>query len=344
MMRVAKFLALAPVAAMVLMTAPWLLGCGGADGQRPGSGMGGALATGGVSDGAVGGAGETTTVSVLANGTTNLFVSLLGKSPAAAVDKVTTAVNRYLGIGTNESATPTAGTGYRCYYELSNDTTMGYIWAADSNDVRSESMSYGMMIAAQMNLQTQLDHLWNFAKKYMQIAASGSLQYFFNWQGEVNGTSVSFNNSKPAPDGDQYFAAALYVADQRWGSAGTINYKQEADNVANAFMHNAGSGSNCTIFNQAQHQVVFFPLGTACNFTDPSYHLPAFYELFALYGPVAGSSMWKAQAAASRAFLALSAHSATGLHPDYATFVAVRPLPHRTTATTTSNTMPGAWS
>jgi oligosaccharide reducing-end xylanase len=245
---------------------------------------------------------------------------MLGKAKTDLTGKVTTAVNRYFGIGTGESDTPTANTGYRVYYELPNDSTMGYIWAADSNDVRSEGMSYGMMIALQTDLHTQFDHLWNFAKKYMQITASGPLQNFFNWQGHVTGSTVSFNNSRPAPDGDQYFAAALYLADQRWGSTGAINYKQEADNIAGSFMHNSGSGSNCTLFNPSQHQVVFFPLGGSCNITDPSYHLPGFYELFALYGPSADSAAWKAQATASRAFLVQSANATTGLHPDYATF------------------------
>ncbi len=255
-----------------------------------------------------------------AKGTSNLFVELLGKTQAEVDEKVTTAIDRYFGIGTNESATPVANTGYRCYYELLNDSTMGYIWAADSNDIRSEGMSYGMMLAAQMGFQTQFDHLWNFAKKYMQITSAGPLKNFFNWKGTVNGSTVAFNNSNPAPDGDQYFAAALYVADRRWGSGGSIDYKQEADTIVNSFMHNTGSGTNCTIFNNTQHQVVFFPYGNSCNFTDPSYHLPAFYELFALYGPPADSGAWKTQAEASRAFFAKSAHASTGLHPDYAAF------------------------
>ena len=46
---------------------------------------------------------------------------------------------------------------------------MAFIWAADSDDVRSEGMSYGMMIAVQMNLQPQFDRLWKFAKTYMQF-------------------------------------------------------------------------------------------------------------------------------------------------------------------------------
>jgi oligosaccharide reducing-end xylanase len=65
---------------------------------------------------------------------------------------------------------------------------------------------------------------------------------------------------------------------------------------------------------------VFSPYGTSGNFTNPSYHLPAFYELFAANGPSADASRWRTVASTSRAFFATSAHATTGLHPDYATF------------------------
>ncbi len=293
-------------------------GDGGSSGALNAAGLDG----GGTSSGGVGGVSEGggATARVCSKGTQNLFVDSLGKTSTEVDDKLTLAVKRFFGIDSSEPTTPTSSTGYRCYYELPNDPTRAYIWAADSNDVRSEGMSYGMMIAVQMDLHTQYDRLWNFAKQYMQFSADGPMKNYFHWQGFVNGTSVTFNNSGPAPDGDQYFAAALYLADRRWGSAGAINYKQEADAITSAFMHNAPSGSWCNLFNQAERQVVFFPSGKSCLFTDPSYHLPAFYELFALYGPQADKAEWKAQAAASRQFLAKSAHSVTGLHPDYATF------------------------
>lgn len=257
---------------------------------------------------------------VCAKGTQNLFVDALGKTSAEVDDKLTLAVKRFFGIDSNEPSTPTQSSGYRCYYELPDDPTRAYIWAADSNDVRSEGMSYGMMIAVQMDLHQHFDRLWNFAKQYMQFSADGPLKNYFHWQGFVTGSSVTFNNSGPAPDGDEYFAAALYLADRRWGSAGAINYKQEADAITTAFLHNTPSSSWCNLFNQVEHQIVFFPSGKSCLFTDPSYHLPAFYELFALYGPSADNAAWKAQAAASRQFLVKSAHGVTGLHPDYATF------------------------
>jgi oligosaccharide reducing-end xylanase len=256
---------------------------------------------------------------------TNLFVTLSGKTQAEVDEKVTTAVNRFFGIGTGEPTTPTLNSGYRCFYELPSDASMAYIWAADSNDVRSEGMSYGMMLAVQMDLKEQFDKLWKFAQTHMQYPANTSTaawKYYFRWQGTVNGSTVNFGaTTVPAPDGDEYFAAALYLADQRWGSAGAVNYKQEADNIATAMLHNAaGADNRYPIIHATQNMVVFVPYGNSNGFTDPSYHLPAFYELFALYGPAADAAKWKSVATTSRTYLVSSAHATTGLHPDYATF------------------------
>jgi hypothetical protein len=77
-------------------------------------------------------------------GTANLFSQILGRSQGEVDAKVQTAVDRFFGIGTNDPATPTLNGGARSFYTLPQDPGMGFIWAADSNDIRSEGMSYGM--------------------------------------------------------------------------------------------------------------------------------------------------------------------------------------------------------
>ena len=57
-----------------------------------------------------------------------------------------------------------------------------------------------------------------------------------------------------------------------------------------------------------------------CDFTDPSYHLPHFYELFALWGMEEDREFWKKAAAASRKFLQKACHPITGLSAEYSTF------------------------
>jgi len=294
---------------------------GGSSGGTASGGSAGNASSGGSGNGGagVGGSGGS------AMQPDNLFGSVSGKTQPEIDEKVTTAINRYFGIGTGEPTTPTVASGYRCYYELPNDASMAFIWAADSNDIRSEGMSYGMMIAVQANLHDEFDKLWKFAKTYMQYpadTATTAWKYYFRWQGTVSGSTVTFApTTVPAPDGDEYFAAALYLADLRWGSAGTVNYRQEADNVSTAMLHNAATGDGRNpIIHATQNMVVFVPYGASNEFTDPSYHLPAFYELFAQRGPAADADKWKSIATTSREYLAKSAHATTGLHPDYATF------------------------
>jgi hypothetical protein len=75
------------------------------------------------------------------------------------------------------------------------------------------------------------------------------------------------------------------------------------------------------IFNLQHHQVVFVPTPEAAKFTDPSYHLPAFYELWARWATdEQDRAFWREAAATSRAFFKKVAHPRTGLMPEYANF------------------------
>lgn len=263
-------------------------------------------------------------------GTQNLFVELLGKSQAEVDEKLQTAVNRFFGTDTNEPAELIRDSGYRLYYELPQDPSMAFIWAADSNDVRSEGMSYGMMVAVQMNRREQFDRLWKFAHTYMQFPSDSPLtawRHYFRWQGSVRVESpqswtVKFGgDTTPAPDGEEYFAAALYLADRRWGSGGEVNYRAEAAKISWAMLHNRPKrDGRFPIINGPANMVVFVPYQSSNDHSDPSYHVPGFYELFAEYGPSEDAERWREVTRVSREFLVTSAHPTTGLHPDYALF------------------------
>jgi oligosaccharide reducing-end xylanase len=180
-----------------------------------------------------------------------------------------------------------------------------------------------------MNLREQFDRLWKFARTYMQYPPDTELpawRHYFRWQGKVVPASASQWDVKfpaqtvPAPDGEEYFAAALYLADRRWGSAGEVDYQREAAQISWALLHNRPSGSRFPIIHAESNMVVFVPYGSSNEHSDPSYHLPAFYELFAEYGPSLDSQRWRQVAHVSREYLVKSAHPETGLHPDYAQF------------------------
>ena len=68
------------------------------------------------------------------------------------------------------------------------------------------------------------------------------------------------------------------------------------------------------------HTMVQFVPGPYGNFTDASYHLPAFYELFARWGPAEDRSFWLKAADVSRSFFSCVANPQTGLAPDRSHF------------------------
>ena len=190
----------------------------------------------------------------------------------------------------------------------------------------------------------------------MQYPANSDLtawRYYFRWQGtrqhveRHTWTSTSATTDGPAPDGDEYFAAALYLADRRWGSAGTVNYQQEADNIANAMLHNTASADGRTRIIQRDARTWWCSsrYGDSANFSDPSYHLPAFYELFALDGPAADAAPL-APIARHEPQLPrrVGAPRRPGCTPTTPTSTARRDTGRRATATISSATTPGAWS
>jgi oligosaccharide reducing-end xylanase len=137
------------------------------------------------------------------------------------------------------------------------------------------------------------------------------------------------NDEMPAPDGEQYFVTALYFAAARWGSgSGIYDYRAEADRLLVALRHRQPiTGSTVkglmtagAMFDRDKKLVRFTPDVVNWNHTDPSYQLPAFYELWARCGPKADREFWSQAASASREFFQRTANPVTGLAPDYANF------------------------
>lgn len=204
---------------------------------------------------------------------------------------------------------------------------LAYLTDIANHDVRSEGMSYGMMIAVQLNKKAEFDALWNWSKTYMYRGEPDHpARGFFSWSMKTNGTP---NDETPAPDGEEYYTMALYFASGRWGNgAGIYNYRAEADRLLTDMLHREvvngrtkrGPYSCGNMFDE-QHKMVRFVPGLERNsFTDPSYHLPAFYELWAQWGPVADRAFWASAAQASRDIFQKATNPTTGLAPDYANF------------------------
>lgn len=204
---------------------------------------------------------------------------------------------------------------------------MAYITDVAHHDVRTEGMSYGMMIAVQLNRQDVFNALWNWAMTHMYIKSPKEpAQGYFRWSMKTDGTP---NSETPAPDGEEYFVMSLYFAAHRWGSGqGIYNYKKWADKILTEIRHHPLKTGQTKFGKRTVHNMVsekhkmirFVPGVMRSGFTDPSYHLPAFYELWARWGPKEDRKFWAEAADSSRAFFQKTTNPKTGLPPDYANF------------------------
>lgn len=239
----------------------------------------------------------------------NLFAELLNKTEDEVSAKIRSAYNQlFYGNDSTE----------RIYYPVEPD--MAYIEDILHNDVRSEGMSYGMMIAVQLDKQTEFNRLWKWAKTYMQHK-SGPPKNYFAWQLKPDGTII---DATSASDGEEWIVLSLFFASGRWGNGdGIFNYKAEAQKILDAMINKelepGNDGTITNMFNRKEKMVVFVPEPQADDFTDPSYHLPHFYELWGKWSNKENQFCLEA-AAVSRTFFKKAAHPATGLFPDYSRF------------------------
>ena len=258
----------------------------------------------------------------------------------------------------------------RLYFETgANDNgPLAYITDWANNDARTEGMSYGMMIAVELNKKREFDAIWNWANTYVLITdpKNPSVGYFA-WSMNTDGTPRS---TGAAPDGEEYFVMALYFAAHRWGNGtGIYNYQAQADKILRGMRHHPvlqGTGpfrihpddspfvppnhpwpspnnrnregaaasagaAPVPIFHppwdaprtlvigpmvDEDHSMIRFVPNVDTAFTDASYHLPAFYELWARWGPGEDRAFWATAADVSRDMFSKVTGPETGLTPD----------------------------
>jgi oligosaccharide reducing-end xylanase len=238
----------------------------------------------------------------------DLFAEMPGASRTAVRGKVDSAFQRlFYGNDKNE----------RVYYPVGSD--MAYIEDIANSDVRTEGMSYGMMIAVQMDKQEEFDRLWKWAKTFMQFTA-GPHKGYFAWHCKTDGTVM---DSTAASDGEEWFVMSLFFASARWGDGKEISaYRAEAQRILTTMLHKEselGHGSVTNMFNMKEKLVAFVPAASANQFTDPSYQVPHFYELWARWAEK-DNRFWCDATSASRRLLQHATDPTTGLSPDYAGF------------------------
>ncbi len=293
----------------------------------------------------------------------DLFAEQLGRGPGEAHAKIEKAFQQFFhGDGQEE----------RVYFETGANAAgpLAYITDWANNDVRTEGMSYGMMIAVQLDKKREFDALWNWSKTYMlNTDPKNPSVGYFAWSMNTDGTPRS---TGAAPDGEEYYAMALYFAAHRWGNGqGIYNYQEEADKILQGMRHHPlltgsppfrihpddppfippdkswPSPNNRAAMAEAvkegkpwpprppnrtprpvtvgpmvdeSHAMIRFVPETGVPGTDASYHLPAFYELWARWGPQEDRAFWARAADVSRELFVRVTGPETGLAPDRSNF------------------------
>ena len=212
----------------------------------------------------------------------------------------------------------------KVYFEVGD--SMGYVSDIKNHDARTEGMSYGMMIAVQFGEKDIFDRLWRWSKHYMQHK-DGPRKGYFAWSCKTDGTH---NAEGAASDGELYYITALIFASNRWGNETGIDYKKEAQYILDCIQPHEYTPEPRPGFDRQQPEgpqlmylihpetklITFTPDGFGQRFTDPSYHIPAFYEVWARWADDGRSDYWTQCAAKSREFLHRCINEKTGLNAD----------------------------
>jgi oligosaccharide reducing-end xylanase len=197
------------------------------------------------------------------------------------------------------------------------DNSMAYVSDLKNHDARTEGLSYGLMVAVQLNKKDVFDRLWRWTKKYMQHQG-GARDAYFAWS--VNPKTGRHNSEGSASDGEFYFVTDLLFASNRWGNDTGIDYYAEARRILDAMWSKDGTQRVKHVINVEQKLITFTPDNRGYNYTDPSYHVPAFFEVWAKYAKDGHEQFYQECADASRAFLHKACDAPTGLNADQTEF------------------------
>lgn len=136
----------------------------------------------------------------------------------------------------------------------------------DRSQTVSEGIGYGMLLSAFMADKTLFDGLWLYYKD--NVNGNGVM----NWK--INGCSGTIGQNG-ATDAELDVAFALIVADYQWASAGTINYKNDAQLLIDAIKTH-----------EVEANTFVLKPGDAfggSSLTSPCYFSPGYYRAFGAF-------------------------------------------------------------
>lgn len=196
-----------------------------------------------------------------------------------------------------------------------------YFYDTGNDDVRTEGQSYGMLLAVFMNDQVAFNKIWRWTLNHMYLT-EGPCRGYFAWSVPLDGRKRA---EGPAPDGEEFFAYSLIMALKRWGMGNDtgemllgipyFDYHGWAKQILHDVLHR--NESEAGPMWTTNNLIEFVP---DAGFTDPSYHLPHVYRIFADYANESDRSRWLAIEQASLNYLPKTIHPLTGMNPEYSTY------------------------
>jgi oligosaccharide reducing-end xylanase len=230
----------------------------------------------------------------------NAFRDVLGKSDADIASKLDGAFNQLFHGDPSTQA---------IYFPVGEDKA--YIQDILHGDVRTEGIGYGMIIAVELNKETEFDALWTFAKSNLELTSGPNQGYFDSFcDATDDGTPMPCID----PFGHEEFVMALLLANDRWGNAGSVDYGADAQALLTVMLHkqdqNGGVVSGVTnMFDAASALAFDMPNTSAATYTRPAVEMPAYYQL---WGQATGNAFWGAAALSGRSYFELVVNSTTG--------------------------------
>lgn len=195
----------------------------------------------------------------------NPFRDLLGQTDAAISAKLNNAFNTIF------HGSPS----YAIYVPVGVD--QAYIEDTYHDDeIRTEGIGLGMMICVEFNKEDEFDKLWRYARDVVQNHGGPDAGYFPSFCDTASGTATT---SCLDPYGFEQFVTALIFANDRWGSAGAIDYASDALALFHTLRHkeddNGGVvGGVTNMFDATTNLPLDVPNVAAAGVTRPSLIMP----------------------------------------------------------------------
>jgi oligosaccharide reducing-end xylanase len=181
------------------------------------------------------------------------------------------------------------------YVEVGTD--QAYIEDVLHNDeVRTEGMGLGMLVAVELNKSDEFNRLWTYSKALLEQHGGSDQGYFTSYCDAPDGSAAACLD----PFGFEQFVMAVLH---------TMRYKQD---------DNGGIVDGVTdMFDPTTTLVFDLPNISAAGETRPAVEMPGYYGLWA---QATGDSFWTGAASAGRTFWQAAANATTGLEPARAEF------------------------